>query len=877
MILKEKNLKKYKLSINFSKKFLLLYFIITFLFLSIFTYFLLTSSQFNSYKNILFSKISKAGRYEIIYLPQIFYRGLKSKFYNFDQMNINISFENLLVIENFRQKSIENSRLGNMDEVPRVRAFIDFNGKKNTARIRLKGDRKLHWNEKKNSSYKINLSKNDFIMGIDKFSVHKPRARNYIYEWLFHKISEQEDLINLKYKFIKLSINGSDNQLYVFEENFSKELIERKNRRYGPIFSLNEDLGNNIESEILELYDEEFWLKFDNKKLTNDAADKLLKFINKEIEIEKVFDLEKWASYFAICDLLYTYHGCYSKSVRYYYNPITLLYEPIVYDGQRQGSIHPNYYSFSTDYNNQIILDYLFNHDNRYSQDNGLFWLKSFFVKKGKVNQEFYNLYVEKLSKLSSLDYLNTFFKNNENQIYKINSAIYGDYFLFFNKEYFGPGFYFFKKDDIFHRASIIRDKIIDVNLQRFKIQAIKDSNENIILKNFNDSGLYGDIRISSIECSNNIINLKNSININYINLDKEKRYVTTNLSLPEVQNLNCNKLNLINNLNQKKISINIDLLNSYGKSDSKKKKHDYTKFFKEKNNILRLIDNKIVIRSDVFIPKNKKVIIDNFSYIELLDNAVIFSYSPWIVENLKDDKQTIISGKKDNYGGGIIIYNNKEKSFFKNVKFEYLNGIDNIKNKSIIHGALNFHEADVVMKSVEFANINAEDGLNIFRSNFELNDLIFREIFSDAVDFDFSYGNLSNSKFENIGNDAIDFSGSTSNVNFVYGKNINDKFISAGEKSIVKIDNIHIEKSYAGIVSKDGSNVQVKKIQFDDVKYHYGSYIKKREYPKASMILSKFDEEYNILNDKKSSVLFDRKLVGKINKDVLKIFNERN
>ena len=29
-------------------------------------------------------------------------------------------------------------------------------------------------------------------------------------------------------------------------------------------------------------------------------------------------------------------------------------------------------------------------------------------------------------------------------------------------------------------------------------------------------------------------------------------------------------------------------------------------------------------------------------------------------------------------------------------------------------------------------------------------------------------------------------------------------------------------------------------------------------------MILSKFDEKYNILNDKKSSVLFDRKLVEK-------------
>ena len=120
--------------------------------------------------------------------------------------------------------------------------------------------------------------------------------------------------------------------------------------------------------------------------------------------------------------------------------------------------------------------------------------------------------------------------------------------------------------------------------MQRFKIQAIKDSNENIILKNFNDSGLYGDIRITAIECGNNIINLKNSINVNYINLGKEKRYVTTNLSLPEVQNLNCNKLNLTNNLNQKKKSLLILIfLNSYRKSDSKKKNMITLNFLRKK------------------------------------------------------------------------------------------------------------------------------------------------------------------------------------------------------------------------------------------------------------------------------------------------------
>ena len=80
-------------------------------------------------------------------------------------------------------------------------------------------------------------------MVLKNFQLQKPRARNYIYEWIFHELnSEIEDSISLKYEFFNLYINGENYGLYVLEESFSHILIERSKKRNGPIFSLKEGL-----------------------------------------------------------------------------------------------------------------------------------------------------------------------------------------------------------------------------------------------------------------------------------------------------------------------------------------------------------------------------------------------------------------------------------------------------------------------------------------------------------------------------------------------------------------------------------------------------------------------------------------------------------
>ena len=40
----------------------------------------------------------------------------------------------------------------------------------------------------------------------------------------------------------------------------AKELIERNNRRYGPIFNALDELHNN-ENPLLEVYNKKFWYK----------------------------------------------------------------------------------------------------------------------------------------------------------------------------------------------------------------------------------------------------------------------------------------------------------------------------------------------------------------------------------------------------------------------------------------------------------------------------------------------------------------------------------------------------------------------------------------------------------------------------------------
>ena len=78
--------------------------------------------------------------------------------------------------------------------------------------------------------YRIDIRGDERIWGLEEFSVQKPITRNYIYEYIFHKFIERNDLIALKYFFINLSLNDNKQGIYAVEEGFPKNLLKEIKR-----------------------------------------------------------------------------------------------------------------------------------------------------------------------------------------------------------------------------------------------------------------------------------------------------------------------------------------------------------------------------------------------------------------------------------------------------------------------------------------------------------------------------------------------------------------------------------------------------------------------------------------------------------------------
>ena len=302
---------------------------------------------------------------------------------------------------------------------------------------------------------------------------------------------------------------------------------------------------------------------------------------------------------------------------------------------------------------------------------------------------------------------------------------------------------------------------------------------------------------------------------------------------------------------------------------------------------------------------------------ITLINNAFVISDSSWVLKGEKEMPITI-TGKKENFGGGILIRDKKNKSLFNYVKLSYLAGykkdfFDNstnikhqiitydlennvnsfkekktIKNDSsfrdnefIIMGALNFHQTKVQMSNIIVKKISSEDGINIINSTFNISDIKFTENSSDSIDFDFSDGEISNASFIDIGNDGIDFSGSNVSVKNIYFEKIGDKLISAGENSKISILHIKAKNAYAGIVSKDGSKVRASKISMENINLPFLSFNKKFEYKSASLHINfvNIDNNFNQkwLTDKNSKIYLNGNGVGKITKYIIPIVYDKD
>ena len=909
-----------------------IYFFTTLIIFALFiSFFFNTGIWINNKKDII-NRIYFNGINYYTNIFEIAFKGFKKNFYDYEKISLNIPFENLLLLEENRNllinTSISNKTFKNPDnEFVTTKAELIFKEKSYDVDIRLKGYRITHFKDKNKSSYKLTVKGEDRMNGLKEFSFIKPRMRNYIHEWLFHEFSSLGGLVKLKYEFLYLYINGSKQGLYVLEEGFNKELIERNKRRNGPIFSMRQAFDFNIFNSKLEILNKNYWNRKENLQMVDFAKKKFSDFLNGKIALEDTLDTDKWAWYFATMDLTYTHHGAYPGQVKLYYNPVSGLFEPLAYDGHR---IQRNYSEYLTKFKHKTIFEMsascLELDKNKCSENTTVdtttllgggnvdnYWLFNFFYNSDlTLKNDFYQKYISAISKITNEDNLKNFFSQRKKNIKKINSAIYSDYFLIDNVTYnkFGPGFYYYSEKDIYLRANYLRNKF---KSQESKL-LITDNLEEIILEN--NSINNQQLKVTALHCSDlDSIGFKNiTHNINK-NLGSDKKiFLKKNVKL---KNTKCNSVDLedkFGNKFTKKVLFSPKI--RYSKEIKKKK--EFLKYFDITENDKLVLKNRITkIKENLFIPNNFIVKINSGEKIILVDNAYIYSLSPWNADG-KDEKIEI-KGEKDNFGGGLFISNASSISKFKNTNFSYLAGLEkkhffndnlstsfeiktsysdikineffykkinfkkeqyNFLDGRILYGAINFYNTSAEIINCKFFRIDSEDALNFISTNYLVDGVNFQEINADAIDVDFGNGKIKNSFFENIGNDGIDLSGTIAELNNNTFLNVEDKIISVGENANAEIFKIEGTNSFIGIASKDGSFVKVEDITFNKVKIPFASYIKKNSYDSGSLVAKniKIMDKYLVksINDSESKIIIEGKKVENYTKDILDIIYKK-
>lgn len=698
-----------------------------------------------------------------------------------------------------------------------VSAVIHHNNINIDVDLRLKGDWVDHLDGEK-WSFRVKTKGDSTLFGMKIFSIQDPFTRNFIGEWIFHKALSREGIISLRYDFIDVTINGKHKGIYAIEEHFDKRLIEYNKRKEGPIIRFNDNLyfanalkGNNIFMD--ESYIQSDIDSFQSSKLIEDeslfkdfiiAHNLLESFRNGHLKTSEVFDVKTLTTKMAISDVLGAQHGDAFINNRFYYNPVTSKLEPIGFDGHA----------------GQEITYIIYESDDMY--------YKTIFDDKYITE-----MYISELERLSQTKYLDNLFYDISDEMKTNISIIHRD-----------VPFYRFHKEYLYNNQEYIQNKLNPV--KGFHAYLYSYENDSIVLE-------LGNLQIFPIE----VLDISHYDNQTFKNVGKNKilsgRNSTAMVTYEKFEFLLPESDILINENYELKVNYRI-----LGHSCLREEEvfpwpapsKDFITFdfirqeinmnysfieINENDKTIRILPGLIEIERDIVFPPGYKVIYseNGFTQIDLKNGSSILSYSPIYINGSNENLFVITSS--DFSGEGLVVINAGDESILQWVEIN--NQSPPSKNGWNLTGSITFYESPVRFENCYLSeNRKGDDLVNIIRSNFIINNTIFKDSLSDALDVDFSDGDIYNSSFYYSGNDAIDFSGSIVNISFVNIKEAGDKGVSVGESSIVNIENMKIEKCYIAIASKDYSLLNIKDVNISSCDMGLVAYQKKSEFGKADI-----------------------------------------
>ena len=772
-----------------------------------------------------------------------------------------LEYNRELAVENYSLKFIENDY---------INANMNFLGSTFPVKIRLKGSTAFEHQGVKKWSFKVQLKGDNRFMGMQSFSLMDPRRRNYMMEWLYRMALKEGGVISKDYGFINVSINGKDMGLYAFDEEFDKTMIERNQRRDGPILSFQDDSfwlekaafatlspnewGDYYLSAPIEIKD----LK-DNiiTKHSQDAIDLISAFRRGDLPVSKVFDIDKLAKSMALGDLFKNSHGFLPFNSVFYYNPIIHRLEPIPDDN----------FSELT-----LARDGVFRYDD--------FRMTGIYLDQITSDFDFAEAYLSELKRVASKSFLDNLLLKYSKEIEENTKAFRADWIssnisdLPYNKLY--------RNIDVLsevlnpHTAVIANFEKSDFDGISLKIASSTALPIELISITYNNEVTLLPCHSDEKKCVNK---LRGKGYNNVLHYSKHE------FIYPELLDISLYPDFLNNIIKPGMIKLNYRILGSNHirsepifnykaydsariQSDPKLMNPNYKEFdFLDVNELKKTIKFKKGVwqlKDDLIIPENFLLHAGPSTTIDFINSSIILSYSPILFEGTKESPIKLVSS--DGSAGSLTVFANGIKSKLNNVV------IDGLVNTSDSFGAVTFFESPVDILNTSFLNVNSEDALNIINSPLSIKNSIFSDNYSDALDIDFGTGEVVNTKFINSGNDAIDLSGSIVNISSIYISNAGDKGISIGEKSNIDVDKSEINHCKIGIAVKDGSSAVISNTGINNCEYGLAVYQKKPDFGPANVFANSVnikDSYLDYIVEDNSTLLMDTFEISEKDKNI--------
>lgn len=778
-------------------------------------------------------------------------------------------------LERLAVEALDKGLLVNSDE-SWVKALVFYEDQMMDAKIRLKGDWTDHLKGVK-WSFRVKLSSDDAWNGMRTFSLQNPAARSFVEGYVAHQIFEKEDVLTPRYDFVPLMLNNKSLGLYAYEEHYDKQLVENNQRREGPIVRMAEghlwEAMNHKQTGDYPIQSGAVIEPFKNNRILSDSnlkaqflvAQKLLfDYQQLKSEVHEIFDVDCFARYCALTDLLSFGHGMNWHNQRFYYNPIISKLEPIAVDGY-------GYYQQSTSASKELVG--LFNEKTIFDR-----WTEHIMVRRMMGDSEFMSVYIGYLRKYSEPKYLGSVLEDLSGRISLYEKHIQNENPTYhFNPEKFLNQAAYIRENlallNPFMYANLRRDslKIIEYNsadyqstLPKFFVNPYRNDHGEVAIQNYyaDSIELIGIVRPGRFPRSFN----KNYSISGFKWGQPGQAYIPVNTQAGDLLAFKVVGHDEIHN----RALIPWPHPSSY--RVSRLATHIPENFFIEEDSLIILAEGEYIVSTSIVIPSGYRLVVEKGVSIDFKNHSTLLTYSPVSLEGTAD--YPIEMRTSDGTGYGLNIIQAKGKS-----SISYLNyvGMDAFRcGRWTLSGALNIYESDVEIDHLYIRDNRCEDALNIIRSDFLVTNSTFENIYSDAFDSDFSTGTLRDSQFKNVANDAVDFSGSTVDIIDCQMETIGDKGVSGGEGSTLTVSNCQISKAKIGIASKDKSLVSLTDITLESCEYGLVVFKKKPEYGPATIVaegLSWEDVDRVLLIENRSSITLDGKLIEGKKKNVAKLF----